>query len=51
MRLFPILAAIVVSALVYVFIFQRDTLTGEETADNRHSAGKRPGSGIGGECR
>ncbi|WP_299843594.1 efflux RND transporter periplasmic adaptor subunit [uncultured Roseovarius sp.] len=32
MRLFPILAAIVVSALVYVFIFQRDTLTGEETA-------------------
>ncbi len=32
MRLFPILAAIVVSALIYIFIFQRDALTGQETA-------------------
>ncbi len=32
MRLFPILAAIVVSALIYVFIFQRDALTGEDMA-------------------
>ncbi len=33
MRFFPILAAIVVSAMVYVFVFQRETLTGTETTD------------------
>lgn len=32
MRLFPILAAIVVSSLIYIFIFQREALTGQETA-------------------
>ena len=32
MRLFPILAAIVVSTLVYLFVFQRDTLTGDPAA-------------------
>ena len=33
MRLVPILAAILVSALIYVFIFQRDAVTGGDTAD------------------
>ncbi len=32
MRLFPILAAICVSALIYAFIFQRDTLLGKADA-------------------
>lgn len=32
MRFFPILAAVVVSTLVYMFVFQRDALTGD-TAD------------------
>jgi multidrug efflux system membrane fusion protein len=42
MRLFPILAAIVVSALVYVFIFEREaltsTLSGGETAETSEMA-------------
>ncbi len=32
MRLIPILAAILVSALIYVFIFQRDAITGQDVA-------------------
>lgn len=37
MRLFPILAAIMVSALIYVFVFERDRLTGAspEPADTQ----------------
>ena len=42
MRFFPILAAIVVSALIYVFIFQRDALTGGESADT----GATPASDV-----
>ena len=33
MRLVPILAAILVSALIYVFIFQRDAVSGRDLAD------------------
>ena len=33
MRIFPILAAIVAASLIYVFIFQRDALTGDQSAN------------------
>lgn len=48
MRLVPILAAILVSALIYVFIFQRDALTGDQTAEadaGQETAGSQDAEG------
>ncbi|MEL7256002.1 MAG: efflux RND transporter periplasmic adaptor subunit [Pseudomonadota bacterium] len=39
MRVFPILVALVVTALIYVLVFQRDTVQAEDSADPQDVAG------------
>ena len=53
MRLFPILAAIAVSALIYVVLFERDRLTGvpaEATEITEESSGGAPNPGSGSDA-